>query len=372
MPKVTVLMSVYNRERFVREAIDSILAQTFQDFEFIIINDGSTDKTKEMILSYEDSRIQLVDNSSNIGIPKSSNKGLNLAQGEFVARLDSDDISEPQRLARQVAFLEAHPKTVLVGSWYKEIDEEGNLLQECTLPCDCTEIRWGLLFYTPFLNSSVMFRRNVVVQKVGLYNQEFIYAQDHELWVRIASYFPVANIDEYLVKYRVHPSSITLFHETRQYDLLFQSCRSYMSILLADNDWNNLIEKSLFKRMQSLLNYYPHQDWQNLDFGELEKAIEIILKLSQSFGDYYSLNDFERKKHQLTLLSSIAIKLTDVDVESEYTKELHQTAWRLVIKAYLMDNFLFVKNRFPLAILRLVIGHSLLKFIRRIRYHHKP
>src|SRR4051794_29608800 len=121
MPKVTVLLAVYNGERYLREAIDSILGQTFQDFEFLIINDGSTDSTREIILSYHDPRIRLVDNEDNIGQTRSLNRGLALAAGQFVARQDADDISEPERLASQVAFLEIHPEVVLLGTWYRKI-----------------------------------------------------------------------------------------------------------------------------------------------------------------------------------------------------------------------------------------------------------
>src|SRR5215467_8249434 len=106
MPKVTVLLTVYNGERYLHEAIDSILGQTFQDFEFLIINDGSTDGTRELILSYHDRRIRLIDNEYNIGQTRSLNRGLVLAMGQFLARQDADDISEPDRLASQVAFLE--------------------------------------------------------------------------------------------------------------------------------------------------------------------------------------------------------------------------------------------------------------------------
>ena len=371
MPKVTVLMSVYNREHFVREAIDSILAQTLHDFEFIIINDGSTDKTREIILSYKDPRIQLVDNSENLGIPKSLNKGLNLAQGEFVARFDSDDISEPQRLARQVAFLDANPKTVLVGSWYEEIDEQGNILQRCTLPCDCTQIRWGLLFYTPFLNSSAMFRRTVVLQGVGFYNQDFIYAQDHELWARIASLFPIANLSEYLVKYRVHPSSITLFHETRQYDLLFQSCKNYMSILFSHNEFEPLIEKSVFTIVQSLLNYYPEPDWRKIEIEKMQKAIEVILKLNQYFCDRYAINNIEIKKHQSTLIVELAIKLIAMDVKPESINQVNKIVKELVMQSYLLDPFIVLNKRFQITLGRLVIGHLWLTVFKNIRYHQK-
>src|SRR5690606_37374672 len=128
MPRVTVLLAVHNGERYIQEAIDSILAQTFGDFELLIVNDGSTDATRDLVLSYSDDRIRLVDNDHNIGLPKSLNRGLRLAKGRYIARLDADDISEPDRLAAQVSFLQANPDVAMVGSWYRKIDGEGNTL----------------------------------------------------------------------------------------------------------------------------------------------------------------------------------------------------------------------------------------------------
>ena len=132
-PKVTVLMSVYNGERFLREAVECILNQTFRDFEFLIINDGSTDGTRDIILSYKDSRIRLVNNKDNVGLTKSLNKGLAMSSGELVARQDSDDISSLHRLAQQVNFLDSHPEVVAIGSQIKAIGIHGQQLRHFSL-----------------------------------------------------------------------------------------------------------------------------------------------------------------------------------------------------------------------------------------------
>src|SRR5690349_12648910 len=120
-------MAVYNGARYLREAVESVLNQSFQDFEFLVINDGSTDHTREIILSYDDSRIRLVDNRQNRGQTASLNLGLQLAQGDLIARQDADDISEPERLARQVLFLEDHSEVALLGTGYAKIDSHGNV-----------------------------------------------------------------------------------------------------------------------------------------------------------------------------------------------------------------------------------------------------
>jgi glycosyltransferase involved in cell wall biosynthesis len=369
MPKVTVLMTVYNGEKFVHEAINSILTQTLQDFEFLIINDGSTDQTRNIISSYKDSRIILIDNDSNLGITRSLNRGLNLAQGEFIARLDSDDIAEPERLARQVSFLEANPNVTLVGSWYRTIDEQGNILEKHTLPCDCIKIRWGLLFYTPFIHSSVTFRKDDVLQKVGLYNEDFIYTQDHELWVRIAKIFPVANLDEYLMQYRVHASSVTLFHETHQYDLLFQNCISYMSTVLNYNQSSEAIDKEIFRKMQFLLNYSEYQDWKIFDFRKLKEIIQIIFKLSQAFCDYYNLAPHEQRRHHLALVSCLSGTL--VNLASTYSYDNRYTTWQLLAEAYFLNKANLFSRRYQVTLLKLLAGPYIMRTVRNIRPHKR-
>jgi glycosyltransferase involved in cell wall biosynthesis len=202
-------MAVYNGERFLGEAVASILAQTLRDFEFLIINDGSTDRTREVVLSSGDSRVRLVENDRNLGLARSLNIGLQLAQGEFVARQDADDISEPQRLAKQVDFLDAHPDVMLLGSGYKEIDASGDLIDHVLLPCDYTDIRWSLLFFCPFVHSAVMLRKSPVLRNVGFYSEELSYSMDYEFWLRIARSMRVANLGEHLVRLRTHPWSMT-------------------------------------------------------------------------------------------------------------------------------------------------------------------
>lgn len=209
MPKVSVLMAVYNDQRYVREAIASILNQTWTDYEFLIVNDGSTDDTRAIITSFDDPRIRLIDNPANIGLTKSLNRGLALAQGDYIARQDSDDISHPTRLEWQVQFLDAHPDVVLLGTQIRQIDQHGNPLPERSVrPTTGIGIKWHLLFDNPFPHTSVMFRRSVVWDTLYGYNEDFIRSQDFELWSRIASTYSVCNLSEVLVDYRVHPASI--------------------------------------------------------------------------------------------------------------------------------------------------------------------
>lgn len=210
MPKITILMSVYNGTRYLREAIESILRQTWTDYEFLIINDASTDDSREIILSFHDSRIRLVDNSTNIGLTKSLNRGLKLAKGEIIARQDADDISYLKRLERQVQFLDNHPEVVLLGTSGRVIDEAGtpkNIILRP--PVGLLAIRWYLMFENPFLHTSVMFRRNVILEKLGGYNESLVRYQDYELWSRAAQNFVVENLHDVLIDCRSHYSSAT-------------------------------------------------------------------------------------------------------------------------------------------------------------------
>lgn len=215
MPKITVLMAVYNGEGVVRDALESILGQTFGDFEFLIVDDGSTDGTREAILSYRDPRIHLIANERNLGLTRSLNRGLALARGEYLARQDADDISEPARFARQVAFLDAHPDVALLGTWFGKIDERGRPIGNRRLPSDSTRLRWCLLFFCPFVHSAAMFRRSAVLERIGAYDESYAYAQDYDLWGRIARVLPVANLAEYLVKVRISRWSMTATYGDR-------------------------------------------------------------------------------------------------------------------------------------------------------------
>ncbi len=214
-PKITVLMSVYNGEKYLREATDSILNQTFRDFEFIIINDGSTDDTSEILENYDDPRIIVINNRKNIGLTKSLNKGLRMAKGEYIARQDADDISFPQRLEKEVNFLEKHKRVGLIGSSFQLISENGKSLTTHKVLTTNEEIKKGLREGNRFGHGSVMFRRECL-DKVGFYREEFRSAQDYDLWLRISEKYNVANISEPLYKWRASFKAVSIAKKDEQ------------------------------------------------------------------------------------------------------------------------------------------------------------
>jgi len=191
-PLVTVLMPVYNGERYLREAMDSIIAQTFYDFEFLIIDDGSTDNTSDIIHSYRDGRIQGIEN----------------AQGQYIARMDSDDISMPGRLFKQVLFMEGHPEIGVCGSWVNTIGEwyQGQLWELSTEP---EEIKCRLLFCTTLSHPSVMVRKKVLETSGLRYDGAYKHAEDYKLWMELAKVTLLANIPEPLVQYRFNQNQVS-------------------------------------------------------------------------------------------------------------------------------------------------------------------
>ncbi|PYV85413.1 MAG: hypothetical protein DMG05_22715 [Acidobacteria bacterium] len=309
MPKVTVLMTVYNGERHLREAIEGVLRQTFQDFEFLIINDGSSDSTREVTLSYRDPRIRLVNNEHNLGQTRSLNRGLELAKGQFIARQDADDISEPERLARQVAFLETHAEVALLGTWYKKIDAQGNPLGDRKLPCDCMDIRWSLLFFCPFVHSSVMLRKSAILEQIGFYDETFAYAQDYELWSRIARRLAVANLGEFLVKYRTTPWSMTSTYGVRVNDEILRISTANICHLLGADEAKRIMNSVAHFNNVSLLLFGSHG---SLRSAEAIKAACAVLRLHTSFCQYYGNSRNDCRTHRAALCSHMGRRIVDI------------------------------------------------------------
>ncbi|MCK4437269.1 glycosyltransferase [bacterium] len=206
-PKVTVLMSVYNGEEYLKEAIDSILNQTFKDFEFVTVNDGSTDRTAEILQSYQDHRIKIINNERNVGLTKSLNKGLKMARGEYVARMDADDISFAERFEKQVGYLNNHPEIALVGTGFEKIDETGQKISS-TPGLNSEGIYYTLTFYNCIVHSSVMFRKKIVLE-IGGYDENLAKSQDLDLWHKISRKSKINVLGEVLVKRREIEVSIS-------------------------------------------------------------------------------------------------------------------------------------------------------------------
>ena len=230
MPTVSVLMPVYNAEPYLAEAVESIQGQTFADFEFLIVDDGSTDRSHDLLERYaaSDARLRLT-SRPNTGYTVALNELLRSATGEFVARMDADDVALPQRLARQVDYLRAHHDVVCVGTAVHLIDGAGRFLRDGHPGMDHEAIqRLALAGDCPLNHPSVMMRR-AAVEGVGGYHAEFEPAEDLDLWLRLGEVGRLTNLPEVLMKYRQHERSFSEQHQRLQLErsaaAVLEACR---------------------------------------------------------------------------------------------------------------------------------------------------
>lgn len=215
-PTVSVVMSVFNGQQFLAEAVESILKQSFRDFEFVIIDDGSTDETPKILNEYagRDTRIRLV-RQQNKGRAESLNIGIGLAKGKYIARMDADDISLPNRFQEQVEFLEQHPDVGLLGGTYQRIDRRGKILETVRGPLEDQEIKTRILEMNPMCHPAVMMRGDVALAAGG-YRKALLDADDYDLWLRMSERTQLANLDGCILQYRFHSEQATIANSGHQ------------------------------------------------------------------------------------------------------------------------------------------------------------
>lgn len=199
-PLISVLLPVYNAEKYLGNAIESVLNQSFTNFEFLLINDGSTDGSKQIIRSYSDPRIRFIDNTENRGLIQVLNQGLNLAKGKYIARMDADDICNLERFQKQIDFLEKNPDHGVCGTHIKVIDT-GEIIKR---PLSDAELRWWIFKGSPLAHPSVLMRRDILIDHQLQYHIEAYLVEDFDLWWRMSFNCKMANLDEVLLDYRVH------------------------------------------------------------------------------------------------------------------------------------------------------------------------
>jgi len=219
MPKVSVIMPAYNAEKYIRRAIESILSQTYTDYEFIIINDGSVDNTKNIILSFQDDRIVYLENKKNSGIVITLNRGLDYATGEYIARMDADDIAIDTRFEKQVKYLDKNKNVGVLGTgiciFGEEIEE-----QKCLYTTDSKQLKAELIFNSCVAHPTVMMRKTVLQQNKLEYDLKFLGAEDYYLWWNVAKVSNIATLPEVLLKYRIHGEQITKKKDEQYYEMM--------------------------------------------------------------------------------------------------------------------------------------------------------
>lgn len=278
MPKVTVLMAVFNAEKYLREAVESILNQTFIDFEFLIVYDKSQDETLEILLSYSDQRLRIIENEEKLGFVKSLNKGLSLARGEFIARMDADDISHPERLAIQIDYFEKCPWIDFVCSWYDVMDEAGNIVDYIPDVTSSAEIYYTLNFRNCIAHGSVMFREKII-DVIGNYDENCA-SEDYHLWHRISKNYIIHKIDQPLYIWRTHETSICSVNSRKLREASYKIFRANLIDLLGRD-----VEDKLTRLMWDNFCNTHYTDLNDYSGYELITTAEIIRELNAEIVD---------------------------------------------------------------------------------------
>jgi glycosyltransferase involved in cell wall biosynthesis len=248
VPDVSVVMSVFNGEPYVARAIDSILTQTYRDFEFIIVDDGSDDHTLGILENYKDPRIRLI-SRQNRGLATSLNEGIAAARGRYIARQDADDVSRRDRLSLQLAFLEAHPEVGLLGTNYQLIDEQDREQYSTEFLTHWADLKIAAFLSNQFGHGSVIFRKGIF-DTIGRYDPTARYVEDFDLWVRFNRVCGIANLAEPLYLWRVNPNGISF------------------SNLQAQREYADQIRNREFDRFRLHLSRYPVWSYHPRSFGQ--------------------------------------------------------------------------------------------------------
>ena len=279
-PLVSVVMSTYNRADILSEAVDSILNQTFDDFEFIIINDNSTDDTHEKLIRYKDSRIRLFNNKKNCGCTFNYHNAQNLACGKYVAHIDDDDISLPERFEKQVDFMESNLDIDLAGTFIETFGEQGKVRPSWVFYTEPETLDFMMNFYNPICHSSVMYRKSFV-DKCGInYDITKKCAQDYDFYKQIIiNNGKLANLSEVLVKYRMHSNRLTDINESQQIQIMNAEKIKYELL-------SRYLSKKQIENQNMLLEGFPFNSYKK---ENVITAVEILGSVINSEN-----NEFQR------------------------------------------------------------------------------
>jgi len=275
-------MPAYNASQFIKDAIESILVQTFRDFEFIIINDGSTDNTESIIRSYNDERIKYIKNEKNLGLIASLNKGLNIAAGTYISRMDADDIALPERLKLQLDYFNKFPDTIAVGSDYFLL--QNKKLSRVKNVNDSDYLKGILLFSPCFCHPSVMFKKEIS-GKVAEYKREYLHAEDYKMWTDLSLTGKFGNVNVPLLKYRAHNSQISYNNRLAQQKISERIREEYYEQLgfsLSNGELRalHIVGNNVFITSEEILR-------------DIDKALLSLKKQNESLKKFNTLS-FER------------------------------------------------------------------------------
>jgi glycosyltransferase involved in cell wall biosynthesis len=228
MPLISVILPVYNTEKYIAEAVQSILDQTFADFELLIINDASTDKTLDIISSFDDERIKIINNEVNLKVVKCLNIGLEAATGKFIARMDADDVAYKERLQVQLDFFKANPDVALCATWVERIGDQTSVHSPSG---SHEEIKGSLLFHNVIIHPTVMFRAEAFRANGLKYDESFINAEDYGLWVEAIDKIHFGIIPQILLRYRMHENNVSVHKESNWHIVKAMNFKAYKKLL---------------------------------------------------------------------------------------------------------------------------------------------
>ncbi len=279
IPTISVIMPVYNCFDYIQEAINSILNQTFSDFELIIIDDYSSDGTVDLIKKFNDPRIKLILKSVNSGISNSLNYGLKIAKGKYIARMDGDDISFPDRFERQVKFMDLNPKVILCGGGYISINSNKDFIPSQ----GHVELLFEMTYYCPIAHPTVFYRRNIISQNSIEYDAKYEPAEDFRMWTILSRYGEIANIKEPLIQYRIHSNQISVMRALEQETISNFIALEHVKFLSNNHEYVTNFSENKIKTQ-----------------GEFEKYILVEEEIKRQFiASGFNLNDqnfIKRKK----------------------------------------------------------------------------
>jgi glycosyltransferase involved in cell wall biosynthesis len=314
MPLVSVLLPVYNAESYVAEAIESILNQTYKNFEFIIVNDDSSDRSEEVIFSFSDERIRYYRNEANLGLIGTLNKSIGLSSGKYLARMDNDDICLPERLAKQVAFLEAHSEVGVLGTAFYNIDKAGEISSETAFPSQHILLCWSLCFFSPLAHPTVMMRRELV-QREGGYKDGIVHCEDYDFWYRLSNKTKLSNLQDVLFKLRKHEMNSSSLFDTTQFNNSIIVSRKMISHLIKEDISEDLVRNLWTKDIKSI--------------DEAKRIAALIKKIYIAINTDNTLSPNETKY----LRRDFALRISNI----MWPWRGHLVAWRYIGMSFYYD-----------------------------------
>ncbi|MEY4571682.1 MAG: hypothetical protein RLZ10_893 [Bacteroidota bacterium] len=263
---VSVLLPVFNSEKYLSEAIESILEQSCTDFEFLIINDGSTDRSEEIILSYSDLRIRYIKNESNLKLIKTLNKGIQFCNGKYIVRMDADDISHKNRIQKQVDFMESNPDVGICGSWFEAFGNTESRIVQFKETHD--EIMTKMLYQCHFCHPSIIIRREIFDDPSMYFDENYLHAEDYDFYLKLSRKWKLHNLQEVFLKYRTHDESVSNKFKSIQIENSLKIKKRFFAEL------NTHVSKEELEAFEAL-NYqdYTHV---KLESGKIQHILESL------------------------------------------------------------------------------------------------